>query len=436
MYLPTNMELRQQRKAILDECASLVSGPMSSERRAFFDRRMAEAEELKTRIYRIEGQNNSMGEFRGGAIGGEFRDGAIRGGAAESRRVREESAEFRQAFGRYLRIGMNELGAEERALIQERRDMGTGGQGAYPGATSGFFVPVGFVDRVEDAMKYYGPMLKGGADMPEIMDTATGAPLPYPAADDTSQVGEQVDENAIVGSQDVNLQQIMFGAFKYSSKLVKVSIELLQDSAFDIEMFLTNEFGRRLGRIVNTKLTTGVGTTEPKGIVTAVSAGGNKVAAVGSSTNTGGTEGNNTIGSDDLTNLEHAVDPVYRPGARYMMHDSTLKSLKKVKDKYGRPLWQESTRDGQPATINGYQYLVNNDMDELPAVPTSPPLLAETVLFGAMPKYVVRRVKQMAVLRLSERYAEYGQVGFLAFARYDGQSIDIGHRAFALLTNT
>ena len=270
---------------------------------------------------------------------------------------------------------------------------------------------------------------------PRILDTSTGNILPYPQSDDTSNVGELIGENQQVTTQDLNLSSTNFGAYKFSSKLVKISLELMQDSAFDLEEFLIETFATRLGRILNTKLTTGAGTTEPLGILTAVTTGGNIVQAVGASSNDG-VSGANTIGSDDLTNLEHAVDPLYRMNAKYMLHNSTLKALKKVKDKYGRPLWQESTRDGSPSTINGCEYCINNDLDHLQANVSSPPVVKKTVIFGALEKYIVRRVKQLSVLRLSERFADFGQVAFLGFARYNGASIDVGHRALALLENS
>jgi len=356
---------------------------------------------------------------------------AIGYAASESR----ENKEHREAFQAYLRTGASEMRSDQRALLFERRDMGTGGQGAFPGATAGFFVPVGFVHQIEEQLKYYGPMLDGGVGMPRILDTDTGQNLPYPCADDTAQAGEMIAENAPVTTADANMQMVMLTAWKFSTKLVKVSLELMQDSAFDIEAFLIDEFSRRLGRIVNTKCTIGVGTTEPTGIITAVLAGGNLVTAVGSYANDGVGLAN-TIGSDDLVSLEHAVDPIYRPAGRYMMNDSVLKKLKQVKDKFGRPLlWQEGTKEGEPATVNGYQYLINNDMDQLQTVATSPTVTRRSMLFGDLSKFCIRRVKQLSVLRLSERFADYGQVAFIGFGRYDSASLDVGHRALALLEN-
>jgi HK97 family phage major capsid protein len=442
METQENRALRERRAETWEHVRSLVRGGWDAERFAShqnyarYQALIAEVGELNEQIDEIErGDEMKKVEVRGREFGaprlGPPPHDALGYAASESR----ENKEHREAFQSYLRIGASEMRSDQRALLFERRDMGTGGQGAYPGATAGFFVPVGFFHDVEDALKYYGPMLNGGEGMPFLLDTDTGQPLPYPAADDTLQVGEQILENAPVTTQDVNLQMVMFGAFKYSTKIVKVSVELLQDSAFDIESFLATEFGRRLGRIVNTKATIGAGSSEPTGIVTAITAGGNLVTAVGSYTNDG-VGGLNTIGSDDLVTLEHAVDPVYRPRGRYMMHDSTLKALKKVKDKYGRPLlWQEGTREGEPATVNGYPYCINNDMDQLQTVSSSPAVTRRTLVFGDLSKHVIRRVKQLSVLRLTERFAEYGQVGFLGFGRYDSNSLDIGHRAQAILQN-
>jgi HK97 family phage major capsid protein len=102
-----------------------------------------------------------------------------------------------------------------------------------------------------------------------------------------------------------------------------------------------------------------------------------------------------------------------------MMHDSTLKLLKEILDKYGRPLFQPGITVGAPDTLNGYPYSINND---LPAVA----LNSKSLLFGQFSKYTVRRVREVAIVKLSERYADYGQVAFIGFARYDGQLMDAG----------
>ena len=311
---------------------------------------------------------------------------------------------------------------------RERRDMGIG-----TNTLGGYFVPRGFVYEVEEAMKYYGPMLQSS----EIMDTATGQPLPYPTDNDTTVVGEIVGEGQQVSEKDVTIGQIVFNAEKFSTKMVKTSLELLQDSAFAIAPYIRNKFAIRLGRILNTKFTLGNGLsatpTEPTGIVTAVVANcaaaqtaatgvvyGTGLLAAGSSANTGGSEtGGTSIGSQDFTDLEHTVDPVYRPGASYMFHDQTLRVAKRLLDKYGHPLWKQTMAAGEPDRLNGYPYWINNDMATIA-------VNAKTVLFGDMKKYLVRRVKELGVVTLQERFADYGQVAYIGFARYDGNLLDAG----------
>jgi HK97 family phage major capsid protein len=307
---------------------------------------------------------------------------------------------------------------------RENRDMGTGNGNALQGTGGGYLVPVGMASEIEKAMKYYGPMVNG--DVISFLDTSTGNPLPYPTSDDTTVSGEQVDENTQVSTNDISIGNVTFNAYQFSTKMVKVSRQLLQDSAFNFEAFVNQRFGERMGRIVNSKATTGSGTNTLNGIVTAATSSG--VTAAGSSTNSGGSEtGTTTIGSDDLLDLEHSVDIAYRPGAIYMMHDTTLKVIKKVKDKYGRPLWMPGLATREPDSINGYQYAVNNDMA---AIATG----VKSVLFGQMKKYMLRRVKELAILRLEERYAEFGQVAFIGFARYDGDLLDAGTHPVKYIT--
>lgn len=443
MSLTQARELRERRKKLCEDANAVLGSTEGTkqERNAKFDQMMKDADELKADIDRIERAEAALTEMRTGAPPNP-QPGAGQGDDAEARRKN-----YAAAFRSYLLFGSKEEGGvvgrmpeEHRKLLlkprsqggglvsTEYRDMGTGGGNALQGTGGGYFVPVGFVDEVESALKYYGPMLTGdgsGRDgLPTIMPTATGQPLPHPTDNDTAVTGEQIDENAQVNTNDVTISNVVFGAYKYSTKMVKVSIELLQDSAFDIEAYLKEKFAIRLGRILNTKFTTGSGTNTPQGIMVGATLG---ATAVGSSGNTGGAEtGATSIGSDDMTALEHAVDILYRRGAKYMMNDTTVALLKKVKDKYGRPLWMPGVAVNAPDTINGYSYLANNDMDQVQLTPNSPPITAKSIVFGQLSKYTIRRVKELAVLRLEERFADFGQIAFVGFARYDGRLLDAG----------
>ena len=123
-----------------------------------------------------------------------------------------------------------------------------------------------------------------------------------------------------------------------------------------------------------------------------------------------------------------------------MMNDSTLKALLKVKDKYGRPILDPNVQNPAASTYLGYPIRVNNYMDALELSPSSPQVTRNTVVFGPLKRYMVRRVRSLSILRLVERWADYFQTGFLGFARYDGNVL-AGPNAtgqqfpFALLQN-
>ncbi len=410
MLLSKARELREERMKLVKSAHALLEAEknITGETRSKFDQMMKDADGMKADIDRFEMVEAAI-EDRGAAP-----PNGRPGGASDPAREKEER--HRKLFRSYLINGMGGMDFEDRmALQKEYRDLGTGGGNALQGTGAGYFVPVGFVNDVEQAMKYFGPML----DVATVMPTASGQPMPYPTDNDTSNSGEQIGENVQVTAQDVTISAVQFGAYKFSTKMIKVSLELLQDSAFDIESYLKEKFAVRLGRIVNTKTTIGAGSGSGtiNGIITAAAAG---PMAVGSSTNDGGSgTAANSIGSDDLIELEHSIDIMYRRDAKYMMHDSTLKFLKKLKDKYGRPLWLPGLAVREPDTINGYGYAVNNDMDTIATT-------KKTVAFGNLKKYVIRQVKELSVMRLDERYADFGQVAFIGFARYDGNLVDAG----------
>ena len=420
MSLSKSRELREKRaKLIADARALYDNSARTKEDNERFDSMMADADAIKAEIDREERVTAAEAELRSTAAPPSDHPGDAAKTVSDANRLKLA----REAYWRTMKFdgppqyGFRGTSAEDRAALAEFpefRDMGTGGGNALQGSGGGFFVKIGLASEIESAMKYYGPML----DIATVFDTDTGGPLPYPTVNDTASVGAIIGENTQITTEaDLTVSNLVFGANKYTTNLVKVSLELLQDSAFDLESYLKEQFAIRLGRILNTHFTTGTGTSQPKGIITAATAG---PTATGAATNDGGAEtGGTSIGSDDLIELEHSVDILYRRDSRYMMHDSTLKSIKKLKDKYGRPLWLPGLAANDPDTINGYPYSINNDLATIA-------LNAKTVTFGNHKKYLIRRVKGLSILRLVERFADYGQVAFLGFARYDGNLLDAG----------
>ena len=432
--------LREERGKIHNQMVELINkgaGNWTSEDREKFDKMDADCTRMLGDVERLERLAASESEHRNRLPQDQL--------TPEQKASAEHEQKLAKAFKRYLtvglgndepqRLGMQPLSAEERQIIQplfgrmevEKRDLGTGGGNALQGTGGGYFVPVGFMNKIEEALKYFGGMLQ----VSTIIPTDTGQPLPWPTDNDTTVMGEIVGENQPVSGGDVSIGSLTYGAYKFSTRIVRVSYEMLQDSAFDIETYLSGKFSTRLGRIFNNKFTVGTGTSEPKGIVVASTVGvsaGTTPAIVGDD-NASSPSPSTEFGYIDLVNLEHSVDVAYRSGAKYMMNDKSIRFAKILKDKYGRPLWMPGMVTNQPDSINGYPYVVNNDMD---AVATG----KKSVLFGALDKYMIRRVKGLQIMRLSERYADYGQVAFLGFARADGNLLDAGTNPVKHLLNS
>ena len=285
------------------------------------------------------------------------------------------------------------LHAEERALAGPQNSTSAGG----------YVIQDAAMREVEIALLQYGAMRQ----VSTILRTDTGGPLPIPTVNDTTNVGALIAENTTVSTQDIAFSQLVLDAYKYTSKAVLVSVELMQDSAVNLPQLLGNLLGERLGRITNTHFTTGTGTGQPNGVVAAA-------------TFAQATTGNTTaITFANLIALYHSVDPAYRNNAKWMMNDNTISKIKLMTDSQGRPLWLPGLVDRAPDTILGSPYVINQDMSSMT-------ISAKSILFGDFSKYLIRDVRDITLLRLDERYAEFLQVAFLAFMRTDGDLLNAG----------
>lgn len=403
-------ELREQRKRLADRMSELVGDgktPMSAENRTEFERIDKEQDELRSRIEAVEKAETLSAELN------ESRGRKTVEDSPETRGDKGgENEEYRAAFDSYLRLGMENLSTEERSVLRSgyRSNADKDEKRAQTVTTTagGYLIPTGFSGKLEESLKTFGGMRK----VATVFRTETGNSLPWPTVDDTSNVGELLGINTAAAEQDFTFGQVTFVAYKYSSKMVKVPIELLQDSAFDLNEFLSRALATRIGRITNTHFTTGDNSGKPQGIVAGASSGVTAAAVA-------------AVTYDELLDLVHSVDPSYRdlgdPSLRagFMFADSTLKALRKVKDGEGNPAWQTGLGAKEPDTILGYPYTINQDVATLAAS-------SKSILFGAMGKYMIRDVMGITLRRLEERYAEAGQVAFLAFSRHDGRLLDSG----------
>lgn len=317
--------------------------------------------------------------------------------------VDPEAGEYRQAFNAMLRRGVGRLSADQQSVLERGfGEIDTRALSSVTDAAGGYTVPDEFSNRLVETMKAYGGLL----GIVDVLTTASGTDLLWPTNDDTANEGAILDENTQISEQDVAFGQGKLKAYTYTSKLIRVPLQLLQDSAIDIEAFLARRIGERIGRAVAGHIATGAGTTQPVGVANATVGFGVGV--------TGATGNATTVTYDSLVDLEHSVDPAYRGSAQYAMNDLTLAAIRKLKDSQNRPLWVPSVAGGVPSTINGRPYTIDN---KLPA----PAANAKSILFGDFKTgYIARRVSGAQVLRLSERYADFLQVGFFGFARWDG----------------
>lgn len=326
----------------------------------------------------------------------------------------DEAMLQKRAFDHALRYGISDMPANLRAKLRRPAiDPETGKRAQSVGTTTagGFLSAEGFMAELIKTMSYFGPMLDEGVI--RMLDTDRGNVLPWPQMDDTGNTGALLSENTQDSEQDITFSEAQLDAYKYTTKIIRVSEELLQDASIDVEGIIRDAFAERIGRIVNQHLTTGTGSSQPNGIVTASTLGATSAAA-------------GTITFDDMLDLLHSVDRAYRSGPKvaWMFHDTTLKNLRKLKDGNSNYIWQpaDATR-GTPQTILDYPFRINNDMGTV-STSESPSVGEKAVLFGDFGKYVVRRVRELIIKRLVERYADYHQVGFVGFARFDGELVD------------
>lgn len=303
--------------------------------------------------------------------------------------------EQRDAFDAYLRHGTNELSAEQRSALNEMR-----AQAASVGDKGGYTVPRTLLTKVVESMKQYG----GIANVSQIIYTNTGNPIDWATSDGTAEEGELLGENAAGTEGDVTFGSATLGAKKLSSKIIRVSNELLADSGLDIEAFLGGRIAQRIGRGEAKHLIKGSGAgspLQPRGLEVSV---------------TGGVTGKTTMVLDylDLTALKHSVDPAYRasPKTRWAFNDSTLQTITEMKDSTGRPLWLPAVAGMAPSTILDHEYVIDQGIDGIGVG-------KKFMFFGDFDNFIIRRVNYMVIKRLVERYAEYDQTGFLAFHRFD-----------------
>ena len=408
--MPTLIELRASQEQVLGEARERLNEvttntdeSRAAELEAQHDRAMAEYDRLEgviKRQERLEGAEKRAQELRERQRPMQG-DGEARGDGGGA----DAQTEYRHVFAKIMSgMAPSDLEPEDRAILrrgatkfeQRTQTAGTNSAGGYTVPT----ILAGFIDK---AMKDWGPMYD--QDVATVLNSASGNSWKIPTDDDTSKSGAAHTEGAALtddGSEDVTFGQKSLDAFSFDTEFIRWSWELDMDSIFSMEVLLGDLLGERLGRLANAQLTTGSGSGAPNGIVTASSLG---VTTASSS----------ALTFDEIIDLEHSVNQAYRrsPKARYMLSDSTLKAVRKLKDGQGNYLWQRGdVKAGTPNMLNNYPYSINDDMA---AIGTG----NKAMIFGDFGKYYVRKVGAPVIGVLRERF--WPDMGIAGLIRFDGE---------------
>ncbi|PJE27147.1 Phage capsid family protein [Pseudooceanicola marinus] len=369
-----------------------------------FDRFKAEADRLE----RLAETEEAAAEMRERLDRGERESRRATGAGERFDPGADGRDEYREHFRAALAAGfdLSAVEPETRAAMQARqvRAENRAATGAS-GPAGGYTVPSTVADFIVKALAIWGPM----TDATWVMDynTASGGAVLIPGVDDTGNPADAHTEGDAAGTgPDAVLSKTDLSAFTVTSAWLPWSFELAQDSSFAWEQILGELIGERLARRANVWLTTGTGSGQPLGLVTA--------AQVGLTT-----ASSSAITSDNILEIEAEVDPAYRRGPKcgYMMHDKTRLAVRKLKNANGDYMWREGDlTKGVPPTLNGYTVRLNQDMEKIGAG-------KKVMTFGDHGKYVSRRVGAPLLGIAREKF--FPNLGIAGVHRIDGALSDL-----------
>ena len=318
-----------------------------------------------------------------------------------------------QAFDRYLRTGDQSIAAEFRAQSE-----GVGSEG-------GFLVPTEFRQQIIERMVAFG----GLAELAQTITTASGGPIEWPTLDDTANSGGITAEGAaFVDGADLVFGTASIGAYKYTSTgagtttPLRVSVELLQDSAFDVQGLVSRALGTRIARAQAAHWATGNGVGQPQGILDPGLTADETVDVA------------DVIDYDDLLDLETLLDPAYEANARWVMSKQVWSVIRGIVDGDTRPLIFDSAASGiggaPEKQLLGYPVTIDQSFPDFGAATGPNDFL---VLGDISEAYLIRRVAGLTVMVNPYTRANNGQVEFTAWERADG--VVQNRNAYVILAN-
>jgi HK97 family phage major capsid protein len=299
------------------------------------------------------------------------------------------SDEYQKAFWNAMRTRAGE-GLDP--AIKNALQVGTDTEGGY-------LVPDEFERTLVDTLEEENLFRR----LAKVITTASGdRKIPVVASKGTAS---WIDEEGAIPESDDSFGQVSIGAYKLGT-MIKVSEELLNDSVFELEPYISREFARRIGNKEEEAFFTGDGSGKPTGLL--ASTGGAQLGVTAASAT--------AITIDEMLDLFYSLKSPYRNKAAFIMNDATVKAIRKLKDGQGQYLWQPSLQAGTPDTI------LNKPLHTsayVPAIEAG----AKTIAFGDFSYYWVADRQGRVFKRLNELYAVTGQVGFVATQRVDGKLI-------------
>lgn len=382
------LELKEKRakaweaaKAFLDSKQG-SNGLMSAEDAATYDRMETEVVDLGKEIERLERQAVIDAELaKASSAPITNKPNAQLSGETKTGRATDE----------YKRAFWNNMRNRNSYEIQNALSIGTDSEGGY-------LCPEEYekklVEALEDEVFF--------RSLATVIRTSSGdRKIPI-----VTSKGEAawIDEGGQFPESDDSFGQTSIGAHKLAT-MIKVSDELLNDSVFNIEQYISKEFGRRIGTKEEEAFFVGDGTGKPIGIF-------NKTGGA----ETGVTAATTGITFDDVMDLYYSLRAPYRNKATWILNDSTVKAIRKLKDGNGNYIWQPSVREGEPDRILNRPYKTSIYVPELAAG-------SRVMAFGDFSYYWIADRQGRSFKRLNELYATTGQVGFLASERVDGKLI-------------
>jgi len=378
------LEMRQKRAALVKQAREILDKAdaekrdLTAEEEQQYDRIMEDVDKLGKQIEREERMQALEKNLN--TIGGEPHKPEPQ---TQHRNLRPRSTEeYRNAYMTYLRLGRNGLEPHEVRALQ----VGTDSEGGY-------LVPDEFEKTLIQGLEERN-IMRGLAT---VITTSGDRQVPVVSSHGTAS---WIAEEGAFSESDEAFSQVVLSAYKVGT-LIKVSEELLNDSAFDLEAYIAAEFARRIGTAEEAAFINGDGTGKPTGVIG--SAGVGKTAASASA-----------ITADELIDLYHSLGRPYRVKATWLMADSTAKVIRKLKDNDGQYIWQPGLQAGQPDRILGRPVAIS---DDVPAIAAS----AKVIAFGDFSYYWIADRQGRVFQRLNELYAVNGQVGFRAYQRVDGK---------------